>query len=85
MLQLVSFKKGVKMSIESKLTYDKKQETYPILKVDSDNGNLVVMFTDKNQGFVVKGNLKRDIGEFRKDWIECNFETFNGEVVLKNK
>lgn len=62
-----------------------KQE-YPCLKVFINGEyNKIVLFTHQNVGTVVHtfGNCGT-IGEWSDEWLESNFQPFNGTVELSN-
>lgn len=77
--------------MQSKITGETKvqEQEYPCLKVfrsknDNDHDK-IVLFTHPNVGTVVHtfGNC-HTIGEWSNEWLEFNFQPFNGTVELSN-
>ena len=57
---------------------------FPRLMCHKLKENFVILFTSPSAGVVVAEGMDRTLGEHRTDWIEDNFEDFNGEVKLQN-
>ena len=56
---------------------------YPCL-MESNNG-LIVLFTKPKHGIVLNGNANYSAGEVNEKFGMIFFETFKGELTLKNK
>lgn len=76
--------------MESKMVIgDTIVKEYPKLKrFVSDTSDFIVLFTDVQYGFIVHINKARDpdyiIGYVSNDWLEDDFNDFNGKIILKN-
>jgi hypothetical protein len=70
--------------MRSKVMFDtsKVVRTYPYLGYAENNG-AVVLFTQPKTGTQVN-NIRNNMGLHSEDWLEINFEYFNGEVTLNN-
>jgi len=73
--------KGLDMITSKFQPCDKPKETYPILK---KSALLIVLFTKERTGYVVSGDLTRDVGYYINEWNENQFTVFDGEVILTN-
>ena len=69
--------KETKMKVVEKAMND----VYPCLKV---NNGLVVLFSEKETGTVVKSDGLYHIGYYQTDWAEENFTLYNGTLELSN-
>lgn len=59
------------------------ESEYPCVKECASSG-LIVLFTRKETGTVLKEDAFHKIGETRQDWIESNFKKVNVTIEFKN-
>jgi len=58
---------------------------YPYLGVYSIDKDFIVLFNEEDCGVVIfSNNLYHDLGIYRKDWDEEDFEKYEGEITLSN-
>lgn len=75
------------MAIKSEVSHTRGvEENYPILKVCRDGGS-VVLFISPMSGIVVSAGKESGqlIGETNTNWNPNFFETFTGEITLRNE
>lgn len=58
--------------------------SYPWIGRSKNDYDLIVLFASHKTGIVLQENYNYEEGEFRDDWIENNFDLFNGEIRLSN-
>lgn len=68
-------------SIVNKTEVEQVDE-YPCLKI-SNKGN-IVLFIGREAGTCIHTAAFHEVGEYRGNWEESNFELFNGTVSLSN-
>ena len=67
-----------------KITVKEKSETkeYPWLGIFKGN---IVLFSKESCGVVLQeGESSHKLGDYRTDWNDPKFESFQGEIVLSN-
>ena len=79
-------------SVFNKIDKEKSKEiVFPVLAEALMNGEtFVVLFLSKNTGVVVKGNLNKDVGDLRSNFVSITNESFwrilspEESIVLSN-
>lgn len=78
--------KETKMKVVEK--FSKSLEVkYPCLKVTTlcDDSSLIVLFTSKNTGIVLKtDDIRYTLGQFDNTWLEENFTLYQGTLEISN-
>jgi hypothetical protein len=58
-----------------------KKRTYPYIG-KCDNGT-IVLFTSHSTGTVLGGTIY-SLGYYNNTWVESDFDSFDGEIILEN-
>ena len=69
-----------------KVTVKEKSETKEYPWIGISNNETIVLFDSLKEGLCLRpGNFSpRFTGEYYIDWIEKDFQPFEGEIVLRN-
>lgn len=74
--------------MRSDIKESERTDSYPLLKkFKTEKGCFVVLFIERHRGTVVWENYSADsirIGVYADDWLERQFEVFDGIVELEN-
>jgi hypothetical protein len=71
------------MKVEVKENEVKASIKYPYLGINKES-DLIVLFTRKVCGVVVKSDENNYLGHYAENWHEVIFTPFNGTITLSN-
>jgi len=78
MTSIIEHRKGIGM----KITIEEKQDEseYPCLK---ESDGLMVLFTDKKTGIVLRRHGSFNVGYYSYQWVEEKFKPFEGKITIE--
>jgi hypothetical protein len=60
--------------------HSEKNPTYPCLKQNNSDPLLIVLFTEKDTGIVLRSNNTWKVGDYANNWIESKFTVISGTI-----
>jgi len=64
--------------------YAHRTSPYPCVKIDSTNGDRIVLFTAANEGVLISADLYWEPGRESREWNESRFQPFSGTLTYSN-
>mgnify|MGYP005997773213 CR=1 FL=1 len=61
-----------------------KERNYPYIGVCKTDKDLIILFTGEETGVTINGGQQYSAGDYSHEWVEPNFEPFEGVVELSN-